>query len=42
MDNLEHFIRVRVSGVLQINNRNALRARYDDIASNYTKKRVKE
>ena len=42
MDKLEHFIRVRVSGVLQINNRNALRARYDDIASNYTKKRAKE
>ena len=41
MDKLEHFIRVRVSGVLQINNRNALRARYDDIASNYTKKRAK-
>lgn len=42
MDKLEHFIRVRVSGVLQINNRHALRARYDAIASNYTKKRVKE
>lgn len=42
MDKLEHFIRVRVSGVLQINNRHTLKARYDAIASNYTKKCVKE
>lgn len=38
MDKLEHFIRVRVSGVQQMNNRYALRARYDAIAANYTRK----
>ena len=37
MDKLEHFIRVRVNGVQQINNHYALRARYDVIASNYKK-----
>ena len=37
MDKLEHFIRVRVTGVQQINNHYALRARYDAIASNYKK-----
>ncbi len=37
MDKLEHFIRVRVNGVQQINNHYALRARYDAIASNYKK-----
>lgn len=38
MDKLEHFIRVRVSGVLQMNNRYALRERYDAIAANYSRK----
>ncbi|MBS6195990.1 MAG: type IA DNA topoisomerase [Clostridiales bacterium] len=37
MDKLEHFIRVRVSGVLQMNNQYALRARYDTIAESYKK-----
>lgn len=41
MDKLEHFIRVRVSGVQQMNNRYALRARYDAIAANYTRKGTK-
>ena len=37
MDKLEHFIRVRVSGVLQMNNQYAMRARYDAVAENYKK-----
>lgn len=37
MDKLEHFIRVRINGVQQMNNHYALRARYDAIASNYKK-----
>ena len=37
MDKLEHFIRVRVQGVLQIQNKQALRSRYDAIAGNYKK-----
>lgn len=34
MDKLEHFIRVRVSGVMQMNNQYALRSRYDEVAGN--------
>lgn len=37
MDKLEHFIRVRVSGVMQMNNQYALRSRYDAVAGNYKK-----
>ncbi|NCB92054.1 MAG: type IA DNA topoisomerase [Clostridia bacterium] len=37
MAKLEHFIRVRVSGVLQMNNQYVLRNSYDQIASNYKK-----
>ena len=37
MDKLEHFIRVKVSGVLQVNYQAALRSRYDSIAGNYRK-----
>lgn len=37
MDKLEHFIRIRVSGVLQMNNQYALRSRYDAIAECYQK-----
>ena len=37
MDKLEHFIRVRVQGVLQISNKQALRGRYDAIAGSYKK-----
>ncbi|MDY4670986.1 MAG: DNA topoisomerase [Oliverpabstia sp.] len=37
MDKLEHFIRVRVSGVMQMNNQYALRSRYDEVAGNYRK-----
>lgn len=37
MDKLEHFIRVRVSGVLQMNNQYAMCARYDAVAENYKK-----
>lgn len=35
MDKLEHFIRVRVNGVQRMNNRYALRSRYDAIAGYY-------
>ena len=41
MDKLEHFIRVRVQGVLQIQNKQALRSRYDAIAGNYKKEKTK-
>ena len=37
MDKLEHFIRVKVGGVLQVNYQAALRSRYDSIAANYKK-----
>ena len=37
MDKLEHFIRVKVGGVLQVNYQAALRSRYDSIAGNYRK-----
>ena len=37
MDKLEHFIRVKVGGVLQVNYQAALRSRYDSIAGNYKK-----
>lgn len=37
MDKLEHFIRVRVSGVMQMNNQYALRSRYDEVAGSYRK-----
>ena len=37
MDKLEHFIRVKVGGVLQVNYQVALRSRYDSIAANYKK-----
>ena len=37
MDKLEHFIRVKVGGVLQANYQAALRSRYDSIAANYKK-----
>lgn len=37
MDKLEHFIRVWVSGVMQMNNQYALRSRYDAVAGNYKK-----
>ncbi len=39
MDKLENFIRVRVQGVLQIQNKYALRSRYDAIAGNYKKEK---
>ena len=42
MDKLEHFIRVRTSGVMKLNNQYALRATYDRIADNYRKKTRKE
>ncbi len=35
MEKLEHFIRVRVQAVLQIQNKQAMRGRYDMIAGNY-------
>ena len=38
MDKLEHFIRVRTSGVMKLHNQYALRALYDRIAENYKKK----
>lgn len=37
MDKLEHFIRIKVGGVLQVNYQAALRIRYDSIAANYKK-----
>ena len=37
MDKLEHFIRVKVGGVLQVNYQAAMRSRYDSIAANYKK-----
>ena len=37
MDKLEHFIRVKVGGVLQVNYQAALRSLYDSIAGNYRK-----
>ena len=37
MDKLEHFIRVKVGGVLQVNYQAALRSRYDSIAASYKK-----
>jgi DNA topoisomerase-3 len=37
MNKLEHFIRVRVGGVMQTNNQYALRRSYDTIAANYKK-----
>ena len=37
MDKLEHFIRVRTSGVMKLNNQYALRTLYDNIAVNYKK-----
>lgn len=37
MDKLEHFIRIKVGGVLQVNYQAALRSRYDSIAANYKK-----
>lgn len=37
MDKLEHFIRVKVGGVFQVNYQAALRSRYDSIAANYKK-----
>ena len=36
-EKLEHFIRVKVGGVLQVNYQAALRSRYDSIAANYKK-----
>ncbi len=41
MDKLEHFIRVRTSGVMKLNNQYALRALYDNIAVNYKKSSVR-
>ena len=41
MEKLENFIRVRVQGVLQIQNKQALRGRYDAIAGNYKKDKTK-